>query len=138
MEEREEFAEDLAVAGGDFLDLANAIHDRDGPGDAWFGTMGFLVLQLGELVAGSAKPIDLTPSEMKVAVRAFTNVSRTFRVLRGRKHNLLNKEDWKLIEPFGQMLTRIWRQVPGQQTVRENLPDIMKPDHPAWRKEKVV
>ena len=136
MKEREEFAEDLAAAGVDFLDLANGMHERGGAGDAWFGAMGFLVLQLSELVAGNHRPIDLTPAEMKVAVRAFTNISRTFKILRGTKYNLLSAEDWKLVEPFGNMLTKIWSQIPGQQTVRDNLPGIVDPNHPAWRKEK--
>lgn len=136
MSERKEFAEDLIAAGDDFLSLAQAIHKREGNGDAWFGTIGFLVLQLAELVAGNNAPIDLTKSEMKVAVRAFTNVSRTFKVLRGAKYDLLSAKDWDLVEPFGMMLTQLWNQIPGQKLVRDQLPAIMKPDHPAWRKEK--
>ncbi len=136
MSEREEFAHDLAMAGVDFLDLANAMHDRGAGGDCWFGALGYLVLQLAELVGGHRKPIELTLEEMKVVVRAYTNISRTFKVLKGPKWGLVPEEEWKHIVPFGKMLNLIWSEIPGQQSVRDQLPSIMNPNHKAWGKEK--
>lgn len=136
MNERKEFAYDLAAAGVDFLDLANALNDREADGDCWFGALGYLALQLAELVDGHQEPIELTPDEMKTAVRAYTNISRTFKVLKGPKYGLVPEEEWARLEPFGKMLNLIWNEIPGQESVREHLPSIINSSHKAWGKEK--
>ena len=134
--EREEFALDIATAGADFLELSAALHKRKAAGDCWFGVVGYLLLQLSEMVAGRNPPLELTKNELKVAVRAFTTASRAFNILRTSKSHLIPPEDKAKFTPFGTLLNRIWAQIPNQESVRKHLPDIINPNNPVWKKGK--
>ena len=132
--EREEFSLDIATAGTDFLELSAALSVRKAEGEYWFSIVGYLLLQLSEMVAGRNPPIKLTKNEMKVAVRAFTTASRAFRILRTSKQHLIDPDDRRKLTPFGLLLNRIWAQIPGQEKIRKHLPDIVNPNNPVWKK----